>query len=254
MKEADVKRSKSLNSSLPPTPSGTSVDEAQQSQSRFRRWWEGVRSSLGKRLKRQGNWMEETHGTLMVVATMMATMAFQVGISPPGGDWQQNIYKPKDGFNCSEINVCEVGTIVLSSYPDEYLWFLYFNSTSFFASLCVILLVVTGFPIRSKFFIWLLTLDMLISVASMTLTYIQVLLLLTSKNLIQRFDSLGTKLVLIWIGSFAIVVVIHIIRLLHWIVKKLIHIILQLIYWMLKMLCNFIDKLTRSAAEDRANV
>jgi hypothetical protein len=52
LKEAGVKRSKGLNSSLPPTPSGTSVDEAQQSQSRFRRWWEGFLSSLGKRLKR----------------------------------------------------------------------------------------------------------------------------------------------------------------------------------------------------------
>jgi hypothetical protein len=187
---------------------------------------------------------------------------FQAGISPPGGVWKQNIYKPRDGFNCSERNVCEVGIAVLSySYPDEYLRFFYFNSTSLFASLCVILLVITEFPIRSKFFIWLLTLAMLIAVASMTLTYIQVLLLITSKNLIRRFDSLGMKLVIICIGSFAIVVVIHIIRLLYWMVKKLIHIIRvlhwivkKLIYWMLNMFCNFIHKLTRSATEDQANV
>jgi hypothetical protein len=56
--------------------------------------------------------MEETHGTLMVVATVMATMAFQAGISPPSGLWQQNIYNPKEGFNCSEINVCEADTTV----------------------------------------------------------------------------------------------------------------------------------------------
>jgi hypothetical protein len=43
LKEAGVRGSKDLNSSLPSTRSGTSVDEAQQSQSRFRRWWEGVR-------------------------------------------------------------------------------------------------------------------------------------------------------------------------------------------------------------------
>jgi hypothetical protein len=153
-----MRESKDLNSFLPLTRSGTSVDEAQQSQSRFRKWWEGVRLSLGKRLKRQENWMEETRGTLMVVATVMAIMAFQAGISPPSGILQQNIYNPKEGFNCSDINVCEADTSILSYLdPDNYLFFLYFNSTSFFASLCVILLVIIGFPIRSKFFIWLLT-------------------------------------------------------------------------------------------------
>jgi hypothetical protein len=39
----------------------------------------GCSLSLGKHLKRQGNWMEETHGTLMVVATVMATMLFKLG-------------------------------------------------------------------------------------------------------------------------------------------------------------------------------
>jgi hypothetical protein len=171
LKEAGVRGSKDLNPSLPPTNSGTNVDEAQQSQSRFRKWWEGVCSSVGKRLKYQGNWMEKTRGTLMVVATVMATMAFQAGLNPPGGVWQENIYKPRHGFNCSEINVCEAGTAILSySNPVGYLWFLYFNSTSFFASLFVILLVITGFPIRSKFFIWFLTSAMLTSVASMTRT------------------------------------------------------------------------------------
>jgi hypothetical protein len=55
LKEAGMRGSKDLYSSLPSTRSGTSVDKAQQSQSRFRRWWEGVHSSLGKHLKRQGN-------------------------------------------------------------------------------------------------------------------------------------------------------------------------------------------------------
>jgi hypothetical protein len=101
----------------------------------------------------------------------------------------------------------------------------------------------------------------------MTVTYIQVVLLITLENLFPRLYSLGLKLLFTWIGLVGIVVVIHIIRLLywmvkkliymsrllHWIMKKLIHIILQLIYWMLKM-CNFTYKLTRSTEEGRANV
>jgi hypothetical protein len=38
-------------------------------------------------LRHRENWMEETRGTLMIVATVIATMAFQAGISPPGGVW-----------------------------------------------------------------------------------------------------------------------------------------------------------------------
>ncbi|XP_059455091.1 uncharacterized protein LOC132185319 [Corylus avellana] len=257
LKEAGVRRSTDLNSSLPTTPT---ADEAQPAQSgklarsRFRRLWECVHSFLVKHWTHQGNWMEETRGTLMVVATVIATMAFQAGISPPGGVWQQNTTNYTDGFYCTQDNICEGGTAVLSySYPDDYLFFLYFNTTSFFASLCVILLVITGYPLRSKFFIWLLTLAMTISVAFMTLTYIKAVILVTPNHLLDKVSSLAFKLVYIWMGIVLIAGVIHIIRLLYWMAKKLIHII-HLLYWMAKKLCNFIRKSTRGPTEDPANV
>jgi hypothetical protein len=60
LKEAGVKRSSDLNSSLPLAPSdlnsslplapcGTGFDGAQQARSRFWRWWECIRLSLSKR-------------------------------------------------------------------------------------------------------------------------------------------------------------------------------------------------------------
>jgi hypothetical protein len=255
LKEAGVKRSMDLNSSLPLAPSGTDVDGAQQARSRFRRCWECVRLSLSKHWKHQGNWKEETRGTLMIVATVIATMAFQAGINPPGGVWQQNTSNPAEGYNCNQQNICEAGTAVLSYlYPDDYLLFIYFNTTSFFASLCVILLVIVGFPLRSKLFIWLLMSTMTISVASMTLTYIKAVGLVTPNHISKKYSSLALILVYIWMGMVLIASVIHIIRLLYWMVKKLIHII-RLLYWMLKKLCTFIIcKSTRGLAEDSANV
>jgi hypothetical protein len=258
LKEAGVKRAKDLNSSLPVLPlppSRPGVDEA-QAQSGFKRCWGSICSSLGKRLKHQGDWMKETRGSLMVVATVMATMAFQAGISPPGGVWQQNTSDSTDGFCGGKYGNCTAGKAVLSYYdPDGYLLFLYFNTASFFASLCVILLVVIEFPIRSKIFMWLLTLAMLASVASMTLTYVKVVVMLTSSYVYTKCRSLAFKLLFIWVGLVGVAVVIHIIRLLYWMVKKLywmvkmsIHLILLLIDWMLKMFRK------KSPAEDQANV
>ena len=36
-------------------------------------------------LKYKGDWIEETRGTLMLVATVITTITFQPAISPPGG-------------------------------------------------------------------------------------------------------------------------------------------------------------------------
>jgi hypothetical protein len=253
LKEAGIKSSMDKNSSVPEAPSSTNVDGAQRGQSRFRRWWGCVCLSVSKRWKHQGNWMEETRGTLMVVATVIATMAFQAGISPPGGVWQQNISNSIEGFNCNQDNICEAGTAVLSYfYPNTYVWFLGFNTTSFFASLCVILLVVIGFPLRSKLFIWLLTSAMTISIASMTFTYTYAVALVTPDHIFKRFYLGALILICIWYGVLLIAGVIHIIRLLYWIVKKLINII-RLLYWTVKKLCTFIRKSTRGPTEDPAN-
>jgi hypothetical protein len=102
---------------------------------------------------------------------------------------------------------------------------------------------------------WLLTLAMLASVASMTLTYVKVVVMLTSSYVCIKCRPLAIKLLYIWVGLVVVAVVIHIIRLLYWMVKKLywtvrmsIHLILLLIDWMLKMFRK------RSPAEDRVNV
>lgn len=36
------------------------------------------------------DWQRKKRNTLMVVASLIATMAFQVGANPPGGFWQDN--------------------------------------------------------------------------------------------------------------------------------------------------------------------
>ena len=42
------------------------------------------RRNLLEFLKYKGDWIEETHGAVMVVATVITTITFQPAISPPG--------------------------------------------------------------------------------------------------------------------------------------------------------------------------
>ncbi|KAB9309896.1 hypothetical protein FH972_027023 [Carpinus fangiana] len=69
-------------------------------ESTLRRLWGCVQSTLGKRLKNPRNWIDKTRGSLMTVATVMATMSFQAGISPPGGVWPKDM--KRDGYTCLE--------------------------------------------------------------------------------------------------------------------------------------------------------
>ncbi|KAG6657187.1 hypothetical protein CIPAW_04G072700 [Carya illinoinensis] len=204
-KEAGARRCTNLmistSSSLGPTvrpgaeaqtAQNTFNEAVQASQSsRFLRSWSWV-----EYLRHQGNWMEERRGTLMVVATVIATMAFQAGITPPGG------------------------TAVLSyAWPLTYLIFLAFNSVSFVASLCAMLLIISGFPLRNKFAIWL-TSAMITTVTFMALTYIFAVVLVTPRFLLPKFDFMVGFSTVTWIELLVILVVVHAISL-YWMVKKI---------------------------------
>ena len=58
---------------------------AKTTQSRMK-WWK----NLSKHLKYWGNWVEENHGYIMVVATVIITLTFQQATSLPGGVWSQS--------------------------------------------------------------------------------------------------------------------------------------------------------------------
>jgi hypothetical protein len=229
LNDAGLRRSTDLNSSLPLTPSRiVTIDEArlaesgQPSRSRFRRCCGFVWSSLAKHLKYQENWIEETRGTLMVVATVIASMAFQAGISPPGGVRQSNTSNSTNGFNCRQDGTCKDGKAVLSyTYSDDYQVFISCNTISFMASVCVLFLVISGFPLTTNFFMWFLTLAMNTSVASMTFAYINAVDLVTPDDFSSKYEALLETLEYIWLGVIVIVALIHIIRPLSWMVKKL---------------------------------
>ncbi|XP_058202961.1 ankyrin repeat-containing protein BDA1-like [Rhododendron vialii] len=82
--------------------------------------------------------------TLMVVASLFATMAFQVGVNPPGGVWQDN----------SEAHLA--GKAILAyEYPKSYSCFIYFNTVGFLlSSYLIISHLLSALPLRKDFLWW----------------------------------------------------------------------------------------------------
>lgn len=46
--------------------------------------------SSAEKLQRD-DWIERKRNTLMIVASLIATMAFQAGLNPPSGVWQEDL-------------------------------------------------------------------------------------------------------------------------------------------------------------------
>ncbi|XP_042972710.1 uncharacterized protein LOC122304501 [Carya illinoinensis] len=168
-----------------------------------------------KHLERHGNWIDETRGTLMLVATVIASVTFQAGLNPPGGVWQQD----------SENGTEAAGTsILLSKHSDiGYHYFLNFNTVSFVAAVSVLLVEISGLPVRYKFFIWLLALTMIIAIWAMAVAYFNALYLVNPTYLVGIYLADIFSVVLLAAGA------VHIIRLLFWIGKLLLKFVLWLI-------------------------
>ncbi|KAB2630203.1 ankyrin repeat-containing protein [Pyrus ussuriensis x Pyrus communis] len=72
-------------------------------------------TKLMKWLRYPDDWVKDTRGLLMVVATVISTMTFQAVVNPPGGVWDHNDTNTTLGniTICSEGEVCIAGTAVL---------------------------------------------------------------------------------------------------------------------------------------------
>ncbi|XP_058750286.1 uncharacterized protein LOC131623305 [Vicia villosa] len=114
---------------------------------------EGVANQNGAHLftgyqNKRGNWMEQMRGSLMVVATVIASVTFQIAINPPGGVWQENTDSAQ---GCPKNETCNAGTSVLAASEKlKYEAFILLCTISFSASSTIILLLISGLEIASR--------------------------------------------------------------------------------------------------------
>ncbi|KAM5554339.1 ankyrin repeat-containing protein NPR4-like [Rosa sericea] len=182
---------------------------------------------VNEKRSKSGNWVEEKRGMLMVVATMISTMTFQATINPPGGFWQDmNTNTTFSGVPvCNVTNPCVAGTAVSSyMHPDSFYRFMTFNIICFLLSLSITLLLISGFPLRKRVLVWLLSIVMCLTLTFLALTFNEGAKMVIPQSLYQNdmitYMVIGS-VTLFWVPLLVLVALYHTIRLLVWLVKKL---------------------------------
>ncbi|KAH7834704.1 hypothetical protein Vadar_018778 [Vaccinium darrowii] len=101
-----------------------------------------ARAKLGEEVTAKPSWETKSRGTLMIVASLIATVAFQAGVYPPGGVWQDD---------STEEPRHEAGKAILAyKNPDWYFFFLLVNTVGFHTSLGIISLLIALIPDPSR--------------------------------------------------------------------------------------------------------
>lgn len=187
-----------------------------------------LRKNWFKYLKYQGDWVEDNRGAIMVVATVITSITFQNIANPPGGVWQANttdFTDSKGNTVCTSSTPCYAGNAVFAyggTTNMKYLYFSISNTISFVASLSVTFLLISGFPIKNKFCMSLLTLALCTTLISLAVSYLVAFYIVTpgelfkqelSASFVKRF-VMGSLIAVI-----SVVILTHAIRFLSWLAK-----------------------------------
>ncbi|MCL7023608.1 hypothetical protein MKW94_027086 [Papaver nudicaule] len=139
-------------------------------------------------------------------------MVFEAGLNPPGGIWQDN-YVLK---NQSEEPEHLAGTSILADNA-IHIHFLYMvsNTLGFFASLSIILLLISGLPLKKRISIWILTSIMWVALTCTTSTYFITLTSISARHLAKHASSpvaVPEGWFIAWISFICIILLVHFLR------------------------------------------
>ena len=164
----------------------------------------------------------------MVVATVIATLTFQIAINPPGGVWQADTDRQQ---GCAAGNKCKAGTSVLASGGDgeqktKYEVFILLCTISFSASQSVILFLITGFPLRNRLVMWLLIITMCISVICLAGAFeISIWMIMNPLDNDKTVIRITLYYALFWGGLVLLLCL---------------ALLCRFVFWLVKMLCRFL--------------
>ncbi|KAI8021466.1 Ankyrin repeat-containing protein [Camellia lanceoleosa] len=156
----------------------------------------------------QGAWLSKKRDILMVVASLIATMAFQAGLNPPGGFWPDNTPPHRAGE-----------AIMAYNYPNTYPYFIRANTIGFVASVSTILLLITGWPFKKKFFMWLLVVIMWVTITSIAFTYAFSIVVVSPKREREPLSNTIVVGAIVWCSVMVSLLIAHTIRVINWWLK-----------------------------------
>ncbi|KAL1551709.1 ankyrin repeat-containing protein-like protein [Salvia divinorum] len=147
------------------------------------------------------DWLTKKRDSIMVVAVLIATMAFQAAVSPTGGVWQDDTTAHKAGE-----------AVMAYKDPRIYRNFMRSNTVAFVTSLSIILLLIIGLPFKYRFFMWALVLIMWVSVTAVGVTYGASIMVATP---VAHKDSLSSVIqiaIVVWVGLMSFLLVVNTFR------------------------------------------
>ncbi|KAK9060610.1 hypothetical protein SSX86_021316 [Deinandra increscens subsp. villosa] len=167
----------------------------------------------------KGNWIKENRKTLMVVASLIATMAFQTGTNPPGGAWQDTILENETPPGHAPH---QAGYAIMPSVNLElYNAYLVCNTVGFVSTLSIILLLTSGLSfLNHRVSLWILVVVMWIATTSMSITYLVSIWALAPdtpgpSSTPTTFERVVFGIVGVWVVLMTLLVVGHTIQILR---------------------------------------
>lgn len=166
------------------------------------------------------DWLARKRSALMIVASLMATVAFQAGLSPPGGVWQGDFSGNPNGTSRADRAHRAGQSVMAYTLPDKYGQYMIFNTIAFLASLSIILLQVSGLPMRRRRWMWTQMVIMWVAISAQTLTYFVTLINMTPKHVENTVYQVAKVSVLVWLSLMAVVFVGNISRAVLYVLRK----------------------------------
>uniref|UniRef100_A0A5B7B198 PGG domain-containing protein n=2 Tax=Davidia involucrata TaxID=16924 RepID=A0A5B7B198_DAVIN len=167
------------------------------------------------------DWLGRKRSALMVVASLIATVAFQAGLTPPGGIWQDDY--EGDPNNPDDKSHTVGQSVMAYTQPKEYGVFMIFNTIAFLASLSIILLLVSGLPLKRRRWTWIQMVIMWIAITAQVATYFVALRHMSpsdNHNVQGMLREVTEISVLTWLTLMAVVFIGNVVRMNLWILRK----------------------------------
>ncbi|XP_051143873.1 ankyrin repeat-containing protein BDA1-like [Andrographis paniculata] len=174
-----------------------------------------------KLIKKSDDWLDKKRSAMMVVATLIASMAFQVGINPPANVWENNT-KTTTSARPGDVQYYLTKIYV---YLKKYAPFYIVNTAGFIASLSIIFLLMSGLPLKNRVSMWALMVITWIAITAIAVTYTVSLILNTPDNKKSSIYSIIGITVFVWICLMALLVFGHTLRLLFKTVKMFVKVL-----------------------------
>ncbi|XP_062098631.1 ankyrin repeat-containing protein NPR4-like [Humulus lupulus] len=178
-------------------------------------------SQENKTRKPDISWLSRKRESLMVVASLIATMAFQAGTTPPGGLWQDNSSSTTAANSPSNDHLA--GQSVMAYNDSDFLYHSYLisNTVGFVGSLSIILLLVTGLPFCQRFLMWVSTIILWVTLTAVTATYTIAISIAAPHNDTNIVSHVLLYFILSWAGVMVVVALLHVINIVIKILKWL---------------------------------